>query len=177
MSGELPSRPLEPEERDQLVRLVRSPGAMVTRAIGLLAGLAATALSVTYFLGVSYDPTNFFYLVLGLSFLALFAGAAALGIVRPPRAALRHDRAVELNGAPSTDSVRAFGQTSVRMGPVRLVIPKSRSAAVRIGETQSLVVALGVSAMRAPGYGMVPRGVLLRVNGAALPRPPIVFIS
>ena len=175
--ADLPSRPLSVEERDQILRLVRSPGASAAGAIGLFAGLAALTLSVTELLGVSYDPTNFFVIVLGASMIALVAGGVALGIVRPPRGALRYGRAIELNGIPTMDSLKVMGHSGVQMGPIRLMVPKGSASAIRMGDPQGLVVALGVPPMRTHGFGIVPRGVLLQVNGSPLPKPPIVFVT
>jgi hypothetical protein len=175
--ADIPTRPLNPEESDQISRLVRSPGATAAGMVGLFAGLASATLSVTYFLGVVYNPTNFFILVLGAGLVALIAGGVASGMVRPPRGALRYGRAVELNGIPSRDSLKVFGHVGYLLGPIRLVIPTAQSGAIRVGEPQRLVVALGVHPMRTPGFGLVPRGVLLNVNGSPVPKPPIIFVS
>jgi hypothetical protein len=172
-----PSRPLSAEERDQLLRLVRSPGAAAAGTVGLLAGLTALTLSATELLGVPYDPAGFFIVVLATSMIALVAGGAALGRVRPPRGAFRYGRAVELNGTPTSDSLRVRGHSAHQMGPVRLMVPKRSVSPIRIGEPQALVVALGAPPLRTLGLGLVPRGVLLRVNGSPLPKPPIVLIS
>jgi len=175
--SDLPSRPLNAEERDQILRLVRSPGATAAAAISLFAGLAALTLSTTEFLGVVYDPTNFLAIVIGASMIALVAGGGAMGLVRPPRGALRYGRAIELNGIPARDSLKVFGHTGLQMGPVRLMVPNGPASSIRIGEPLTLTVALGVPPLRTPGFGLVPRGILLRVNGSSLPRPPIVFVT
>jgi hypothetical protein len=157
--------------------MARAPGAIAARLLALLAGAAGAVLGITYFLGVSYDPTNYLYVTLGASHVALFAGATAANIVRPPRGALHYGRAIEMNGMPVADSLKVFGQSLVQMGPVKLLLPKARSSEVRLGVPVRLVIALGVPPMRTPGFGVVPRGVLLEVNGSPLPKPPIVFVS
>ncbi|MGA8536142.1 MAG: hypothetical protein WB789_01965, partial [Thermoplasmata archaeon] len=168
----LPYRPLTLEEHTQLVRLLRSPAAAGARGIGILAAAGSAILGFTWFLGFSYDPTSFLIVVLALMFVGLVASGAARQIVRTPRDALRCGRAVEVNGIALPSPTPAGKMSSIQVGPVMFTLPPSSAPMLQSGAMQRVVVALAVPAGTLPEVGRLPRGLLLRINGYQILRPP-----
>lgn len=171
------SRPLNLNEHAQLVKRVRSPAAAAARFVGFLAGLGSLFFAATYFLGFPYDPDSLLYILVGSMLLGLLCSGAALNIVRDPKAALKNGTVLEASGPTTSGAVHPPGHTAIVVGATTLVVPNRAVHHLPLGVPTLVVVAQGPRAMRTPGWGTHPRGLLLQVNGVAVPGAPAVYLG
>ena len=173
----LPTRSLSQEESASLLRHFRSPGARVLRVIGILFGLGAVFLTVTWFVGFPYDPNVIPFEILVVGILSAGCAAAGAGMVRDTRFALEAGQVVEPSGAlvPSTGAPPGFAEFQI--GSMLLQLPQRLAGEVANGPVERLCLALG---LRAVGNKRVAalypdRALLLSVNGVLRDRPTVVY--
>ncbi len=171
----LPIRPMTLQEQQQLRGRMRAPAPNVLRVLGILTGVGAVLLAVTFFLGTPYDPTVFPVEVFLLGILAVGFAAGTSSLVRDPRSALVKGEVVDVSAPVVATSPPSFGITTLTVGPLILQVPSSRAKAIIPGTAGQLTLALGLRPLRKAGPQLLPeRALLLSVNGALLSHPAVV---
>ena len=167
-----PIRPLSPDEESRLRRILRGPGVGVARLFGLLAGLGALMLAVTFFLGTPYDPDVFPMEVLVVGLVAVVCGGAASSVVRDPRAALVKAEVVDVSAVVTPGPNAPYGAAGYVVGPLTVYLPRKHASVLVTGQLQRVAIARGLAPMGKRGGGIVPdRGLLLSVNGSLILKP------
>lgn len=171
------SRPLNLAEHTQLVRRLRSPVAAGARFLGFFAGLGSLFFALTYFAGFPYDPNSLLFILIGSMLIGLMCSGVAINIVRDPKAALKNGTVLEASGMVMPGSVNPPGHTAIMIGGTTLVVPNRSAKSLPMGQPVIVIVAQGLRTMRTPGWGVHPRGLLLRVNDSEVPGAPAVFFG
>jgi hypothetical protein len=168
---------LSPEEFAYLLRRFKSPGARALRAIGVLMGLGAVFLTLTWFVGFPYDPNVIPWEILIVGILSAACTAAGAGMVRDARSALEAGQVVDQSGTlvPSANAPPGFAELQV--GPLLLQLPMSRATGLAIGPPQRLCLALGLRPVsnRRVAALYPDRALLLSVNGVLRDRLTVVY--
>ena len=164
----VPMRPPTPEEAERLVRVIRSPRVGILRLLGILFGLGAILLALTWYLGFPYDPTTFVVEVVLVGILGAALGGSAASIARGPRAALERSETIDLVGNVEPFGARGRGFVSVTVGPLALALPAKAAAKVPTGGPHRVVVALETRQLIVAGLGVTTRALLLAVDDTAL---------
>ncbi|MGA8092043.1 MAG: zinc ribbon domain-containing protein [Thermoplasmata archaeon] len=172
----LPTRSLSPEEFAYLLRRFRSPGARVLRVVGILFGLGAVVLTLTWFVGFPYDPNVIPWEILIVGILSAGCTAAGAGMVRDVRFALEAGQVVDPSGTlvPSANAPPGF--TELQVGSLLLQLPTGRTTDLVMGPPQRLSLALGLRpvANRRVAAFYPDRALLVSVNGVLRDRPTVV---
>jgi hypothetical protein len=172
----LPIRPMAPEEEQLLRGRLRAPAAGAVRVVGIIAGLGALLLALTFFAGTPYDPDIFPTEVLILGVVAAACGGGAASLVGDPRAALERAEVMDVTYPMAPGATAPSRLVGFQVGAVDLQVPQGTSGLFLPGQAQRLVLALGLrpTPQRVPGI-WPDRALLLSVNGMLLPKPVVVY--
>jgi hypothetical protein len=171
----VPMRPPTTEEAEQIARVARAPRVGILRGLGILFGLGAILLAITWYFGFPYDPSTFVVEVVIVGILGAALGGAAAGIVRGPRAALARGETIDLVGPVEPFGARARGLSAVTVGPIALAMPSKVAALLPSGGPHRIVLALETRQLLIPNLGITTRALLLAVDQTPLPAPPPIY--
>ncbi len=165
------------DEQQLLLRLFRRPAARVLAGLGLILGLGIVALSVSYYLGVSYDPNVFPWEVMIGGVLSAGFAAGGSGMVSNLRRALETGLVVEQSGPVAPRPGAPPGFAEFQSGPLLFQIANRRVGDLRTGQAQRLCIALGPKPVGArSAKGVLPdRALLISVNDVPRDAPPTVY--
>jgi hypothetical protein len=168
---------LSPEEFAYLLRRFKSAGARALRVIGILMGLGAVFLTLTWFVGFPYDPNVIPWEILIVGILSAGCTAAGSGMVRDARSALEAGQVADPSGTlvPSVNAPPGF--SGLQVGSLLLQLPVGRATALAIGPPQRLCIALGLRPVgnRRAASLYPDRALLLSVNGVFRDRLTVVY--
>jgi len=174
----VPTRGMNPEETEQLLRRFRNPASRILRFFGILIGLGAAILALTDLAGFPYDPNVIPWEVLITGVFAVGCTAGGTGMIRDIRPAVEAGLVFDHTGPVVLSEQWPPGFSEARFGPVLLQIPRSHTGNLVPGPAQRICVAVGLRPAknnRVPGL-LPDRGLWLSLNGLPLSAPTLVHL-